>query len=133
MSIFSTIALTANIIANQFCVDLNVEKCDIDIIFLSADKLPWVYDPKGTRRAHGWCENNVMTLNSDCWQVINKWEKKELVYHELGHCWLNLGHNNDISIMNPFPKATNYHVKEDGSNWKSLLKDLKKRTKGGGI
>ena len=127
MAIFSTMIFTVNIMVSQFCSDLNVEKCEVDIEFSESNRLPLVYDPKGVRRAQGLCQDGQVLLNFDHWKMINQWERKELVYHELGHCMLHLGHNDDVSIMNPFPKTTHYHVKEDGSNWKSLVNDLKKR------
>jgi len=129
MDILSTIVLTTNMIVNQFCSDFDIKKCNMDIRLQSSKTLPWVRDPKGVRRAHGQCVDNRILLNKKHWYSINNWEKKELLYHELGHCYFGLGHNNKISIMNPFPKATYYHVKEDGSNWKSLVEELKKEVK----
>lgn len=130
MSIISALVLAANITINQFCVDLSVKDCDVVVKFVPADTLPLVDDPKGSRRAHGYCPYKVMFINKEHWATINKWEKKELIYHELGHCILGLGHNTDISIMNSLPKDTFYHVKKNGSNWKSLLEDLKNRING---
>lgn len=116
-------------IVSQFCGDFNIKKCDVDVRFKSAEEMPWVNDPKGIRRAQGYCSSRGVALNSKHWALINKWEQRELVYHELGHCLLDLGHNDDVSIMNPFPKAGHYHVKSDGSNWKSLVRELQNRVK----
>lgn len=130
MSLISAIVLTADIMINQFCVDFKVKECDINVKFVAADTLPIIDDPKGKRRAHGYCPYKVMFINVEHWAVINKWERQELVYHELGHCLLGLGHNTDVSIMNSLPKDTYYHVHKDGSNWESLIKDLKNRING---
>lgn len=130
MSVLSTIVLTVNMIVNQFCGDFNIEKCDVKVGIVAPEELPWVNDPKGARKAQGLQYGDSILLNKSHWSLINKWEKKELVYHELGHLFLKLDHNSDISIMNPFPKTRHYHVKEDGSNWKSLVSELKNREKG---
>jgi len=128
MDIISTLILTANMITAQFCSDFKIDECKIKIEPKEERELPWVGDPKGTRRAHGYCvSNHKIVLNIQHWSGINDWEKKELIYHELGHCFLGLGHNSDISIMNPFPKTTYYHVKKDGSNWHNLVIELKNR------
>jgi len=41
------------------------------------------------------------------WSHASNAEKRVLVYHEMGHCDLNLDHDPGYSIMNPFGMAGN--------------------------
>jgi len=52
---------------------------------------------------------NMIVLSVDWWSLLPALEQQELVWHELGHCWLNRGHTNarladdsPISIMNTY-------------------------------
>ena len=65
-------------------------------------------------------------LNSDHWETLNRWQQRELVYHELGHCLFGLDHVTGEAIMNPFAKKR-YHVKADGSNWRRLVAQMIRR------
>ena len=37
-------------------------------------------------------------IDRDYWNSINSNAKEQLIYHELGHCILDLGHNDDYSV-----------------------------------
>ena len=114
----------------EFEKDLNVNTSDYKnhISFINEKRMPWVDDPKGQRRAHGWCFffGDYIFINKQHWAKIDIHEKRELIYHELGHCVLNLGHNDDISVMNPFPPSTSYWV-SSGISWEFLVKELRER------
>lgn len=50
----------------------------------------------------------TLSANAFCWQNANAEEREALVFHELGHCWLNRDHRADrfpngvyASLMNP--------------------------------
>ena len=43
---------------------------------------------------------NEINIKLSYWDTINDKQKEQLIYHELGHCTLNLGHNGESVIMN---------------------------------
>lgn len=66
-------------------------------------------------------------VNETHWNSIPYVHKRELLFHELGHCEFNLRHPNDVTIpaiMRPYV----YSTELDGSNWKQLLEDMKHAT-----
>lgn len=67
----------------------------------------------------------TMVFNRNHWETIGFYHRRELVYHELGHCALFLRHNYGESIMRP----RDYATKLDGSNWNELLELMKKQYK----
>jgi len=67
---------------------------------------------------------NHITININHFTSIPLRHQKELIYHELGHCTLNLKHANKTSIMRPLM----YSTKENSRNWPELLREMKKRT-----
>lgn len=44
----------------------------------------------------------IIRINKEHWQYFNPITRKILIYHELGHCDLNLDHSDTTSIMNPY-------------------------------
>ena len=100
------------------------------IVFKQPSKITYeVNDPhRGWRKPDAYvASSSVIVINKQHWDEINEWQKRELIYHELGHVILNLGHNDKTSIMNPFAGKKMYHVKPDGSNWNALVHEMKKR------
>lgn len=49
----------------------------------------------------------VLNGDSFCWQKANKEEREGLVFHELGHCLLKLGHRTDTFPMGAFKSLMN--------------------------
>lgn len=52
---------------------------------------------------------NTIIVNAQDWAYLGRLEQEELIWHELGHCWLHRGHNNaylphgePASIMNAY-------------------------------
>jgi len=68
---------------------------------------------------------NKIYINADWWSAdVNIWYKRKVIFHELGHCVLNLRHNNSYhSIMNIKLDT----VDTDGSNWDELVEELQDR------
>jgi len=94
------------------------------------------------------CNNNIKLLKSikfidktenntigTCWKCTNGTRKitirkdvadnnsmfmKSLVYHELGHCVLDLNHKNGKYIMSPYIIDSEYY----GIEWHSMVKDF---------
>lgn len=107
-----------------------------NVNFTFSEDMPIVHDP-GThmdRLAHGYSpapchgDDNTIVLNSKWWdQESNPYYKRIVVYHELSHCIFGLQHPTDpyeYTIMNSILTT----VKEDGSNWRELVDELKKRS-----
>lgn len=103
-------------------------------IFRVASTFFHVYDPvlNITRRAHGMAGGKNIHLNIDAWRELNEWQKRELVYHEMAHNVLNMNHplgflesdfKDTENIMYPF---NGWRAKPDGSNWRSLVRRLKR-------
>lgn len=64
-------------------------------------------------------------VNANHWVRLTKHEQKELVYHELGHCVLNLRHAKSAlkpAIMRP----RLYSVSWNGDNWNKLLMEMRR-------
>lgn len=50
----------------------------------------------------GYCAPLVgIFLSKEKWNTYGKYQRLELVYHEMGHCALGYGHGDDDSIMSP--------------------------------
>lgn len=41
-------------------------------------------------------------IDPNHWYTLNELDQKLLIYHELGHCDLDLDHTDDYTIMNPY-------------------------------
>jgi hypothetical protein len=71
---------------------------------------------------HGFCDHATGAVFVNYWhfQSLKPINKKELIYHELGHCTLGLRHVfGRLSIMRP----VEYSATED--NWRYLLEEMK--------
>lgn len=75
--------------------------------------------------SHARCNyvTRTMKFNKRHWKTLPFVHKRELVYHELGHCALNLGHVYSQDIMRPRLYATEL----DGSNWKELIERMRRQ------
>jgi len=114
----------------EFAGDFNVNPHEFEYVFKKASELTaTIHDPyRGSRVPDGQCLpwSKTIILNEDHWVTLNRWQQRELVYHELGHCVFDLDHVAGSAIMNPFAKG-GYHVKRDGSNWPQLVAGLRRR------
>lgn len=77
---------------------LEIKNLNISIAEINSEKI------KGT--ILGFCKKSpfktpIIILNKLEWETMNYWQKKQLIYHELGHCVLNLKHSKD-GLMQPF-------------------------------
>ena len=65
-------------------------------------------------------------INLNWWKTeTNVYVKKKVIFHELGHCSLDLRHAGE-GIMDTKLST----VKRDGSNWNKLVSDLKREVEG---
>lgn len=71
---------------------------------------------------HAMCihATNEIRINLFHWDKLPLMHKRELVYHELGHCEFQLRHTEDAGIMRILQYSSN------GRNWNKLVKDMKK-------
>lgn len=120
-------------IVSEFYSDFPSASHDVSFKTGKANQMPIVHDP-GThkdRPAHGYCDpvDHSITINITWWhEEENLYHKRIVIYHELGHCVLGLMHPDDLyeyTIMNSILTT----VKDDGSNWRELVEELKKRSK----
>jgi len=60
-----------------------------------------------------------MTILKSYWETASDFTKRSLIYHELGHCALGLGHTpeNEKQIMNPYVLGDLYAE----ANWEPLV------------
>ena len=58
-------------------------------------------------------------LNEDNWNSYGPYQRLELMYHELGHCALNLDHS-EPGLMSPSIHRE-YEVRENWTEWKEDL------------
>lgn len=61
-----------------------------------------------------------IVINHNHWKDIEPVHRRELIWHELGHCVYDLRHSDEVDIMRPRV----YSTKHDGSNWDYLVKRL---------
>lgn len=64
-------------------------------------------------------------INMEAWRSLSFIHKKELLYHEYGHCTLNLGHIKTPGIM----RGKIFDAKENGLNWKWMVEAMKEQCK----
>lgn len=83
-----------------------------------------ICDPEGRHGCnwHGHVEYReydipTIVINLNHWNEISDVHRKELVFHELGHCSHGLTHRWTENIMRP----RTYSTKPDGSNWEELV------------
>jgi len=108
-----------------FCAESGQKHCDPTITIEKDSYFPTIWiDPKHPegRLAHGVCDlyTGRIALRGSHITQISKYELKELIYHELGHCVLGLGHTDGPNIMNSGNPDALYWVRKDGSNWQAL-------------
>ena len=88
------------------------------------------------RPNHGVCKfdwskpfGNKIYIYHKWWvEETNIWKKRKIMMHEFGHCMLLMKHAKNRSIMDTRLSTS----KPDGSNWKALMKELKRRFDRGG-
>lgn len=69
----------------------------------------------------GYCiPHFVVVMSQSFWDSASTWEKRTLVYHELGHCALDLDHTDEEEIMNPYV----LNERTASTNWQSLVRKL---------
>ena len=67
-------------------------------------------------------EGNLITLNKELWVDIAYSTREAVVFHELGHCILGLGHTSQPSIMHGFLGYTASRYKNNYSEDVALMK-----------
>ena len=55
----------------------------------------------------GWKERSVL-IDKEFWDSSSESEKEELIYHELGHCAMNLDHDSELIKDGGCPKSIMY-------------------------
>ena len=90
-----------------------------DLIIQFEEELP----KKNNLEILGNCDTNsggtpVVTINKKTFKRLSQNEKEMLIFHELGHCLLYKGHNDDldddgvpVSIMNKYAFSGNVYAK----------------------
>lgn len=110
----------------MFSVDFNVNVQDVKYKFILPEEVPSLrLDPlkNGKKSFQAFCRYKTKTIYIDKahWDSLPFVHKRELIYHELGHCHFYLRHAPE-GIM----KMGVYSTKLDGSNWKQLVRDMKR-------
>jgi len=75
---------------------------------------------------HGYADmrNHKIILSYNHWLELPNAHRKELVFHELGHCVFEVGHPQDKNIPN-IMRPQIYSTDVDGSNWSELIDRMK--------
>ena len=76
-----------------------------------------------TRYAYGQCRDTFIKINQTFWKTATRIQRRELIWHEWGHCYLGLGHPDDpweYTIMGRVMNVT----RPDGLNWDELTTEL---------
>jgi hypothetical protein len=64
-------------------------------------------------------------INLNHWKDIHPAHRRELIWHELGHCVFGLKHSDNVDIMRPRV----YSTQTDYSNWDVLVKRMGEQVK----
>jgi hypothetical protein len=77
----------------KFELDVGVSAGAIDVTFgdLDDDIVGMCYSWKDGRRK--------IVIDKQFWDIESETQREELMFHELGHCAMNLGHDEEISYM----------------------------------
>ena len=57
----------------------------------------------------------TITIDTSFWQAASYGDRLETVYHELGHCWLNIINHDDELFNSGMPKSVMHAVHFDGA------------------
>ena len=63
----------------------------------------------------GYGPKPLIRINASYWNAVSYWDRRELIFHELGHCVLGLSHNDTmigwqpVSIMHTYHLGTSYY------------------------
>jgi hypothetical protein len=122
-------------------IDLSVDLAEFRLRFsnypaqvylVDESSMPEVDDgvSKQCRAAHAYCQllDSRIYINEKFWRSGNQWQKRKVLYHELGHCVLGLDHPinpAEPTIMNSVLATAN----SDGWNWESLVDELEERSR----
>lgn len=68
----------------------------------------------------GTCGSSGITISLQYWKIASPAMREQLMFHELGHCSLGLGHVATLSIMNPYLLPETFYV----DNRKRLFDEL---------
>ena len=58
--------------------------------------------------AVGLCKNKAVYLDQKWWRETTLWDKEQVLFHELGHCLLDLKHQKGIMGQKPIPSDIYY-------------------------
>lgn len=70
--------------------------------------------------------NKTIHISKTIWYFLPKLHKAELLYHEMGHCVLNLSHP-EKEDPNCIMRPSGYASKLDGSNWNFLVEKMRNK------
>ena len=75
---------------------------------------------------HAYCslDRDEVVIHKPHWDKISVVEKRELIYHELGHCVLDLRHPNP-HCRGEIRCPRTYDTLPTGENWEELLSRMK--------
>lgn len=72
-----------------------------------------------------------VVINENYWRSVDYWDRKELIYHELGHCVLNKYYHIDDLLDSGIPKSVMNSHHFDGQlfkdNYSYYIKELFRR------
>ena len=101
----------------QYLIDMFTQECYNYFKYCDFGPIDVTFDIQDKR--WGYCVNEKLSLNWEVWEHLGPVQQELLVYHELGHCFLGLGHE-DMSIMS-YPLLNEY---EYGANREKYLDKL---------
>jgi len=98
--------------------------CHVNAVIVPELEMPVFRDAETGQIRHAWgYASNPIKLNDRFWRNATDVQKRELMYHELGHECLGLLHPFnawDYSIMNSIKNVT----RPDGKNWDELVSKM---------
>ena len=80
--------------------DNSIKVKDQDFVIIFNSKMPM---PNIAGYAYGMFKDDFVLININpmIWSVLNKHQKRTLIFHELSHDLFNTLHTSDVHVMNP--------------------------------
>ena len=109
----------------EFAADFGHVSSSVVVGPLNNGSLATCFDYKGSRTVYGEKAVNKVIFDEKYFDGLSPIMKKAIIFHELGHCQLNLEHSaeGDYTLTDPYIYTTESDYYE--SNWSALVADLK--------
>jgi hypothetical protein len=88
-------------LSKQYNPELDLpDEVYFDVLFVPKLKSPYI----------GTCGSQGIQISKEFWDRVGHFDREQLMFHELGHCFLGLNHTKTIAIMYPYLINQFYYI-----------------------